>query len=650
MALGALTLGNDNVGFDATGTSMVPVSSGDNKVGKIEIKSPFETFKDTFTSMQESLGAMVGIQTKEAKRQEIIDKKLIEQRDFEIKMMNEKFADSGAAGAPMPDSNDDLAGVDTDDKTYGNFVEKAENVSGNILDTIKEAFGNVSFGPKMTAILFAGGLVFFMKYKEQLVKVLTPIVQFVKDMIDTFGPGKVFAAFVAGFILLKSGLAKKGIMKAGSLILKGIKASAAAIDKQGGLLKSMGNGFEKINRGMTSVVDGAKKTGTFITKNLTKGFDKLGSGVKAMNKGVGGAVSKLGGGFSKLFGFVGKGFMMIKVGMMSMLSSITPMIAPLLPVIAIAVGIAAVLYSLKSGFDTFKEALDNGDSMFTAVLKGLGDAMLTLVTLPATLVKKLVGFIAGLFGFDNFKAELESFSIKDKIVQVFKSLTGGMVNIIKAIAKGAAAALAAAIPGGKTPQEEFARVYGEVMKGGEGESAALQGTTDFQGDQSQADFNKDNNEKVKGYDRMGEYLDLDEGVGTGNATAISYYKKQEEEQRYRDLGTGPKANLSFDDYLKLNNITQGASGSDDFGGEGEYDDFSKEMGIVPVQSKEFEAKLERKTVMKEGKIVSDESKIIYIKGGDKQGDTITNASTTQVTGELGVNHNEMTQKILSEHF
>ena len=87
MALGALTLGNGNVGFDAAGTSMVPVSSGDNKVGKIEIKSPFETFKDTFTKMQESLGSMVGLQTKEEKRQEFINKKLLEQHEFERKMM-----------------------------------------------------------------------------------------------------------------------------------------------------------------------------------------------------------------------------------------------------------------------------------------------------------------------------------------------------------------------------------------------------------------------------------------------------------------------------------------------------------------------------------------------------------------------------------
>ena len=40
MALGALTLGNDNVGFDADGTAMVPVSAGENEVGEIKIKSP----------------------------------------------------------------------------------------------------------------------------------------------------------------------------------------------------------------------------------------------------------------------------------------------------------------------------------------------------------------------------------------------------------------------------------------------------------------------------------------------------------------------------------------------------------------------------------------------------------------------------------
>ena len=130
MALGVSTSPETSLGVGG-GLGTAPITS-------------LASLKDTFGKMKESLGAMVGIQTKEAKRQEFVDKKLLEQQDFEIKMMNEKFADSGAAGAPMPDSNDDLAGVDTDDKTYGNFVEKAETVSGNILNTIKEAFDNVS--------------------------------------------------------------------------------------------------------------------------------------------------------------------------------------------------------------------------------------------------------------------------------------------------------------------------------------------------------------------------------------------------------------------------------------------------------------------------------------------------------------------------
>ena len=268
MALGALTLPDADVGFDAQGTAMMPVTAGTETVGTIELKSPFEMFKETFTSMKESLLNMVGLQTQEQK-------------------------DAAFVGPMKP--NDDLEGVETD-TPLGNFVDKAENKGSEILEGIKEAFGNVSFGEKMTAILLTGGFLLFSKYKDKIVKALTPVVQFIMDLVDEFGPGKVFAGFIAGFVLLKSGLASKAIKGAGGLILKGIKASAAAIDKQGGLVKAMGNGFEKINKGMGSLVNGAKKTGTFITTNLTKGFDKLGAGVEAMNKGVGraaGAISKV---------------------------------------------------------------------------------------------------------------------------------------------------------------------------------------------------------------------------------------------------------------------------------------------------------------------------------------------------------------------
>ena len=615
MALGALASPEGSVGVGGGATAPI-----------IKI-SVLGSLKDTFGQMKESLGAMVGLQTKEAKRQAFIDEKLLAQHEFEREKMNEEMVASGAQGPLMP-SNDDLAGVDTDDKTYGNFVEKAENASSNILESIKDAFDQTSFGEKMMAVILAGGFLLFSKYSDTIQKYLEPIVQFLMDTIDFLGPEGAFAAFIGGFILLKSGLAKKIIVGAGSKILTGIKASAAAIDRQGGLLKAMGNGFERINKGAKGLVGQLGKMGKMITGGLTKGFTMLGRGLTAL-----------------------------RLGVMSMYSSLLPMIAPFLPIIAIAAAVVAVFVSLKSGFETFKTSLDEGNSVFTAVIDGLGDTLLTLTTLPATLVKKLVGFIAGLFGFDDFKAKLEEFDVKEQIVNALGSLVGGLVKVLKGVAKGAGAALAAVFSF-SNPVEAFAKAYAAVMAGGEGESAALQGTSDYQGDESQKDFNDDSKErdKVKGFNKMdtsemgGDLIGGTEGQGTGNATAMSYYAKQAEDQRYRDLGTGPKSNLSADDMMRMKGYTVSGMSDSQFDDATGYDDFSKELGMVPVQNQEFEAKLERTTVMKEGKVVSDESKLIYVKGGDKQGDTINQMSETNITGELQVNNTEFTQKTIQEHF
>ena len=45
---------------------------------------------------------MVGIQTREAKRQAFIDEKLLAQKDFEIEMMNKKFQEDDMQGPLMP--------------------------------------------------------------------------------------------------------------------------------------------------------------------------------------------------------------------------------------------------------------------------------------------------------------------------------------------------------------------------------------------------------------------------------------------------------------------------------------------------------------------------------------------------------------------
>ena len=570
--------------------------------------------KETFGSIKKSLGRMVGLQEKDTKVQQEQLEKL-------------EFLDDGAQGPVAKDmAADDLEGVDTDDKTYSNFVAKAEEKGTAILDTIREAFDNVSFGEKMMAIVLAGGFFIFSKYKDKLTKVLTPVVQFVMDIVEFLGPTGAFMAFLGGFILLKSGLAKKAVMAAGSFILKTIKASAASLDRQGGLFKAMGNGFEAINKGVGKGVKQLKNMGSMITGGLTKGFNALGAGLKSL-----------------------------KLGIVSMSGSLKAMLVPFLPAIAIAAAAVAIFFSLKSGFDTFKKSLEDGDSMFTAVIKGLGDAMLTLVTLPFTLVKKLTGFIAGLFGFDNFKAKLEEFDIKEAIANTFKRLTGGMVMMIKAIAKGAAAALAAALPGGKTPQEAFAKAYAEVMAGGNADtSSSIEGTSDFQGDSSTKNFNKDLDETT-GYGNMDTSemaIGGDEGMGTGNKFAVSYYQKQAEEQRYRDLGFGPrkkktdaelKAEKEEEDYLNdLLGPVYKADGTID-------KRFSIEEAAKGVK---FESSLSTKRTLRgdDGKVISESGQTIVIKGGNVQGDTVNQMSQTNVTGPLEVNNTEMTQKIIQEHF
>jgi len=99
-----------------------------------------------------------------------------------------------------------------------------------------------------------------------------------------------------------------------------------------------------------------------------------------------------------------------------------------------------------------------------------------------------------MFGMDNFKEKLDSFSFKDGFINIItgfvdkvKSFFGAIfdfdikgiidkignigsqiANTLKGIAKGAVAMVAAAVPGGESPTEAFSRVYNEVLNTGEG--------------------------------------------------------------------------------------------------------------------------------------------------------------------------------------
>jgi len=327
------------------------------------------------------------------------------------------------------------------DRSLDSVDTDAKGDKKPILDTLKDSFQDVSFGEKMTAILMAGGLFLFLKYREQIEAALLPVVKFLMGVVGFLG--------VEGTLMTLFGII---------LTIKLLPVIIAAKDLAvylGGFLPS----FKTLKRAF-------RLMRVFIRRTLPR---QLASAYKA------GAFTKA----LKLLGFAFKALRLMLTlslypAIISMVTTLAaamgPILGPIIIIGAIAAGIAAVLFSIKSGFDTFKQSLEDGDGMLVAIGKGIADFAITLLTLPITLIKKLVGFIAGLFGFDGIKEKLDKFSFKDLIKNAFFGFIGSFVKVIKAIAKGAAAALAAIAPGGKTPQAEFSRVYNEVMQGGSGQS------------------------------------------------------------------------------------------------------------------------------------------------------------------------------------
>ena len=425
MALGALTLPSVSYAFDSEGTAIVPVTAGqgDKKLGTIEIKSPMEDVSEFFAG---------------------IDKSLINLVEFAKKSFNLDQKE---------EQRESLKRQDTDDK----IEDVGDNKS--MLDSLKEsfaslgdAFGQVSIGEKLGAALLVGSLLLFSQVQETLVKILTPVIAVVKKLVDIFGAKGVFLTFLGAIVAIKFAPLITG-------------AYAVAKKLAPGLWKGVGIAFNAVNFAVKGLATGAK----FALKGL-------------------------GGGLKFLFDGIGKTFTLIRSGLVAMKTGSLAMLGPILPAVAIAAAIGAVLFSLKSSIEVFKQSIEDGDSAMTAVGKAILDFTATLTTLPLTLVKNLVGYFAGLLGFDNFKEKLDSFSFKDGFINIItgfvdkvKSFFGAIFDFdikgiidkignigsqiattLKAIAKGAVAMVAAAVPFGESPTEAFSRVYNEVLNTGEG--------------------------------------------------------------------------------------------------------------------------------------------------------------------------------------
>ena len=512
---------------------------------KQEISSPLGDLSNFFAGIDKSLVRLV-----EFARKTFLLEKEEDERDKQTSAIIKEDSERDDVSGSIDAAGDDKKEDDGDGKSMFDSIKDAFKGFG-------DAFGQISVGEKLGAALLVGGLLLFNSVQEQLVAILTPIISVVMKIVDLLGPKGAFMLFLGTMLAIK---------------FRGLIASAIGV---------------------------AKSLGPAIWTGIGKAFTGINIASKFLLKGAQGALRALSGGMTKLFNGVGIAFRGIKVGMLAMRASLVPMLAPFLPIIAAAAAAVAVFVSLKSGFDVFKKSLDDGDSMFTAVLKGLQDAMLTLVTLPYVLVQKLVGFIAGLFGFDSFKEKLESFDIKEKIVEAFSSLTGGLVKILKAVAAGAGAALASVFKF-KNPIKAFSEAYSEVMAGGEGKSAM-------------------------------EKADEAAGIDTGDGT-IAEKVSSERKQKIDNMADYNKRSYT--------NIFSGPEKSEDF-----------------IQISEMMAEKRRDLIFQ----VNEADKIAYeqkydIYGREKppmifnqnsQGDVYNQKSETNVTGDLEVNNTEASQRLIN---
>ena len=442
MALGALSLPAIEPTFNNEGTAMVPVTANrnvDQKLGTIEIKSPMDQVTEFFAGIDKSLIRLVEF----AKRSFGLEEKQA-QRD------------------QLRRQDTDVAGDEKEDK---NIIDTLKEQ----FSTFKEGFDRISIGEKLQAALLVGALALFVKAQDALIPIVTAIVKafnFVAENVfgHTDSPkANTLLSLLGIFTAFKFLPLKKAAILAGSGIASATKAISSQVFRGGkGSLKNI---FEGINKAGALALKGAK-----------------------------GALGIIEGGFQGLFNGIGKTFGLLRKGLVAMRAGSLAMLGPLLPAVAIAAAIGAVLYSLKSSIEVFKTSLEEGDSAMTAVGKAILDFTATLVTLPITLVKNLIGYIAGLLGFDGIKEKLDNFSFKDLFINIitgfvnkvkdffsaifdfdFKSILekiGNMgqriANTLKAIAKGSVAMIAAAVPGGESPTEAFSRVYNEVLNEGEG--------------------------------------------------------------------------------------------------------------------------------------------------------------------------------------
>ena len=435
----------------STGTDLIPYSvdsqGNEDIVSAPEKMSPMDSVRAIFEEIRDGINELV-VLTREA---------MPNTRDMDI-------AAADVTETPAPQKND----------SQGNKFELPD------------------IGPKTGLGLMLVGLAALYAFGDEIAKAIEPVLEIAGTVVEKLG---IKGTLYTGLGLLAAIKFGPGLI---SLITTGIPNA----------FKTLTSSFRTMRKFLFKTMPAKLKaayggTKGFIVKALTKlkaAFTLMKAFV--LEKAVPAIASAYGGVKGKLmqaFTSLGKAFTAMRLFLVgTMIPTITgfmaPFIVPLAILTAAVAAAVAIFVSIKAGIDEFKKSLEDGDSMLVAIIEGVSTALLTLVTLPITLIKNFVAWVAKKLGFEDIAKKLKEFDIVDFIKDGVKNLVlkakdfvlglfnidfqevlGKFVDIgksigtvLKAIAKGSIAAVKAAFPGGESPMEAFKRVYAEVSSGGEG--------------------------------------------------------------------------------------------------------------------------------------------------------------------------------------
>ena len=232
-----------------------------------------------------------------------------------------------------------------------------------------------------------------------------------------------------GLIKGLSGLKDKGLMGLGilaGLIAAPFAALVAFFTQLGAevkmLDKFMKGGLSKLFSPIIKFFDGVVDIFKGGPKDL-KVFGKATDAITDFISGVKKIFKPITDGVGKILGFV---------------KTSTAVMDGFAPVIKFAQGIGKVLGKiflpitiLMTLIDTVKGFMDGfkEDGLIGGIEGGITGLVNSIIGMPLDLLKKAVGFILGLFGFDNAKAALDSFSFQDLISDLIGSIFDGVKGV-----------------------------------------------------------------------------------------------------------------------------------------------------------------------------------------------------------------------------